>query len=205
MPDHIVPLYRDDDSGQLLKPLPGSQVQPEKRIKYFHTKATHQHLAGASGIKLGERYIDILSRNMSTDTSLEYQWVELPDLWLFVRDLVFNASIEAMCGSFILSLNPTLGEDFWAFHESIPTLLRGLPRWLCPAAYKSRDRMLSNVKKWHAFANEHSDLSDTAPDDRDWDQYLGFRYVRARQIFLRNIEVMDADGRASEDLGLLFA
>lgn len=204
-PNHIVPLYSGDDSGQLLKSIPGSQVRPENRIRFFHTKATHQHLAGTNGIRLGERYVDILSRNVSTDTTVGTEWVEFPDLWLFIRDLVFPASTEAMCGSFLLSHNPTLTEDFWAFDQSIPTLLKGLPRWLSPGAYKSRDKVLNAIKKWHTFANEHSDRYRTGPNDPEWDPYFGCKYVKARQRFLHEIEVMDADGRASEDLGFLFA
>lgn len=204
-PNHILPLYFGDDSGQLLRPMPGSQVAPENRIRYFYTKASHQHLASMNGIRLGERYMDILSRNISTNTSLGIEWVELPDLWLFIQKLVFPASTEVLFGSFLLSLNPTLTEDFWAFDRSIPILLKGLPRWLSPRAYKSRDKMLNSIKKWHTFANKHSDPSKTGPNDPEWDPYFGSKYVKARQKFLSNIEVMDADGQASEDLGLLFA
>lgn len=204
-PDHVVPLYSGDDSGQLLKPMPGSQVRPENRIRFFHTKASHQHLAGMNGIRLGERFMDILSRKLSTSTDIGTEWVELPDLWGFIQNLVFPVGTEALCGSFLLSHNPTLTEDFWAFDRSIPILLKGIPRWLHPGAYKSRDKMLNTIKKWHAFANEHSDLSKTGPNDPEWDPYLGSKFVKARQRFLQEIEVMDADGRASEDLGLLFA
>ena len=65
--------------------------------------------------------------------------------------------------------------------------------------------MLSSMKKWHAFANEHSDRSKTARHDPDWDPYFRFKYVEARQIFLHKIDIMNADGRASEYLGLMFA
>jgi hypothetical protein len=83
---------------------------------------------------------------MSNDTRLGTEWVELPDLWLFIRTLVFHASTEAICGSFLLSLNPTLTEDFWAFDHNIPTLLKGIPRWLAPGAHKSREKMLIAIK-----------------------------------------------------------
>lgn len=149
--------------------------------------------------------MDVLSRNVSTDSSIGSQWIELPDLWPFVQNKVFPAITEALCGSFILSLNPTLMDDFWAFDRSVPTLLKGLPLWFSPGAYKKRDKMLNNIKKWHAYANEHSDRSKTAPDDPDWDPYFGSKYVKARQIFLHKIDIMNADGRASEDLGLMFA
>lgn len=204
-PQHIVPLYSEDHSGQLLKPLSGSNVQPEDRIRYFHTRTAHQLLAGANGIKIGERYMEILSRNILADTSIGHGWIELPDLWYFVRALIFPASTETMFGSSILSLNPELFEDFWAFDRSVPTLLKGLPRWLTPKAHGNRDKMLKAIKKWHVFAIEHSNFSKIGPDDPDWDRYFGTKYVKARQSFLHDVEVMNPDGRASEDLGLLFA
>lgn len=204
-PDHILPLYSTDDSGQLLKPMPGSQVRPENRIRFFHTKAAHQYLAGTNGLRLGERYMDILTRKVSTDASVGYGWVDSPDLWIFIQNLVFPPATEALCGSFLLSLNPTLTEDFWAYDRSTPMLLKNLPRWLTPWAYKNRERMLNAIKKWHAYAIERSDPSKTGVNDPEWDPYFGSKYVKARQRFLREIPVMDADGRASEDLGLLFA
>lgn len=203
-PDHIHPFYLGDNSGQLLKAIPGSQVPPESRIRYFHYKVAHEHLAGMNGTRLGERYMDILSRNLSNDTGIGSEWVELPDLWLFIRTLVFRASTEAICGSFLLSLNPTLAEDFWAFNHNVPKLLKGIPRWLAPGAYRSRDKMLIAIKKWHNFANSHSDGYKTGPDDPEWDPYFGSKYIKARQKFLNEIEVMDDDCRASEDLGFLF-
>lgn len=110
-----------------------------------------------------------------------------------------------MFGSYILSLNPDSFNDFWAFDQSVPTLLKGLPRWLTPTAHRNRDRMLMAIKKWHAFATENSDFSKIGPDDPDWDHYFGTKYVKARQSFLHDVETMNPDGRASEDLGLLFA
>lgn len=204
-PGHIVPLYSEDHSGQLLKPLSGSHVQPEDRIRYFHTRTAHQLLAGANGIRIGERYMEILSRNISTDTHIGEDRIELPDLWYFVRALVFPASTETLFGSFILSLNPKLFEDFWAFDRSVPTLIKGLPRWLSARAHRHRDTMLRAIKRWHHFANEHSDFSRIGPEDPDWDPYFGSKYVKARQKFLHEVEIMNCDGRASEDLGLLFA
>ena len=204
-PAHIVPLYAGDNSGPLPKPFPGSQVKSENRIKYLHTQVSHQHLAGVTAPKLGERYMEMLTRNISNNTVVGIDWVEMPDFWLFVRDLIFPCSTEAICGSSILSLNPTLTEDFWAFYCSIPILLQHRPRWLSPGAYRDRDKILNAIKKWHTFAKEHSDFSRIGYNDPDWDPYYGSKVVKARQTFLHEIEVMDDDGRASEDLGLLFA
>ena len=205
MPEYTIPVYSGDNSGQLLKPTPGSIIRPENRIRFLHNKAAHQYLAGTNGIRLGEGYMKILGRNISIDTSIGLDWVELPDLWSFIQNLVFSSSTEAICGSFLLSLNPTFIKDFLAFDQDIPTFMKGLPRWLVPGAYKRRDKALSSIRTWHAFANEHSDIYKIGPSDPEWDPFFGTKYVKARQSLLQGIDVMDADGRASEDLGLLFA
>lgn len=203
-PEITLPLY-SDDSGPLLKPMPGSQILPENRMYYHHTKIAHDHLAGTNAISFGKRYMKILNRNISDDISIRTEWVDLPDLRLFIEHLLFPANVETLCGTFILSLNPTFMEDYWAFDRNLPTLLKGAPRWLYPGAYKSRGKMLKMIKKWHAFANEHSDFSRTGPNDPEWDPYFGSKYIKVRQQFLHKIELMNADGRASEDLGFLFA
>ncbi|MCJ1468680.1 hypothetical protein MMC07_007309 [Pseudocyphellaria aurata] len=203
-PAEVLPLYAGDNSGPLTAPIAGSHVLPENRIRFFHWRAAHQHLA-SNGISLGEHYMNILSRNVSADTSIGAEWVEMPDLFEFIHKLAFPAATESLCGSSILSLHPTFTEDFWAFMSCIPTLLKGFPRWLSPVAYKKRDKMLMMIKEWHTFANAHSDFTKTGADDPEWDPYLGTKYVKARQSMFHGIGMMNADGRASEDLGFLFA
>ena len=203
-PSHVLPLYSEDDSGQLAIRVPGSKTPNEYRIRYFHGRAAHHFLAGRSGIWLGERYMEILVRNIEADTSVGNEWVEFTDLSTFTQNLVFPASTESLCGSALLSLNPTLTEDFWAFERIIPQLLK-FPRWLSPSAYRKRDKVLSMIKRWHAYGNERVDCSKVGNEDPVWEPFLGSKYVRERQRFLQGIDMMDADGRASEDLGLLFA
>ena len=204
-PAHVVPLYSEDDSGQLAKPMPGSKTPGEHRIRYFHSRTAHRFLAGASGFRLGELYMDILTRNINGDTNIGKEWKESVDLLTFIQNLVFPASTESLCGSSLLSLNPTLTQDFWAFERSIPTLLKRVPRWLSPGAYKSREKMLDIIKRWHAYGNERTDCTKVGSEDPEWDPFLGSKFIRERQRFLQEIDIMDADGRASEDLGFLFA
>jgi hypothetical protein len=60
--------------------------------------------------------------------------------------------------------------------------------------------MLIGIKKWHIFANSHSDGHKNGPNDPEWDPYFGSKYIKARQKFSHEIEVMDDDCRGSEDL-----
>ena len=202
-PDDVMPLYNKDDSGQLARPTPGSQTPGEYRIRYFHSRAAHHFLAGKSGIGLGERYLDVLDKNFA-DVDIDKIWKDMADLSGFIENLVFPASVESICGSALLKLNPNLTEDFWTFEKSIPTLLK-LPWWLAPRAYRSREKMLTNIRKWHAYANERSDCTMVGKEDPEWDAFFGSKYIRERQRFMQEIDLMNADGRASEDLGFLFA
>ena len=133
------------------------------------------------------------------------EWIEFEDLYHFIREFMFSAAVESLCGTAILGINPTLTEDFWSFEDSVPTLFKQVPYWLAPRAHKARDKMLETVKKWHALANEYSDFNKLATEDPDWDPYFGSKYVKARQKLMQETGVIDADGRASEDTGLLFA
>lgn len=118
---------------------------------------------------------------------------------------VSRAVIESMCGTYILSLNPSLISDFWEFDRRVPLLYKGFPRWLCPSVYKARKRMLVSIKKWHKYGHEHSDCTKIGPADPDWDPYWGSKLVRARQEYGLRMGTLDADALAAEDLGLLFA
>ena len=133
------------------------------------------------------------------------EWVELPDLYRFLQINVTRSAVEAIMGSKILQMHPTLVEDFWTFDSNVPNFLRCMPRWLIPSAYRNRDSLLRKIKEWHAYAHQHSDCAKIGPEDPDWDQYFGHKIVKARQEYARKMKPMTAEARASEDLGLMFA
>ncbi|CAF9907999.1 MAG: hypothetical protein HETSPECPRED_007960 [Heterodermia speciosa] len=64
--------------------------------------------------------------------------------------------------------------------------------------------MLGIIKSWHAYASQQTDFSKIGPRDPEWEPFLGTKLIKERQRFMHEIDIMDADGRASEDLGLLF-
>lgn len=203
-PKYIIPFYLADDSGIGIDPRPGSRVEPQNRVIYHQQRNAHRFLSGSSLKEMNRRYLDTLQRNL-LDLKIPDTWIELPDLYSFIQREVFRASVEAMCGSYILSLNPTLIEDFWTWDANVPTLIRAYPRWLAPTAYRARDKMLGHVKRWHAFAKANSDWTKFGPNDPEWDPFWGSKLVKARQTSCLETKVMDADTIASEDLGLIFA
>lgn len=203
-PKHIIPFYAVDDSGVGLRPHPDSHVDPEHRIGYFQHKAAHKYLTGQELKSMSDRYLMILQRNLS-ELRIGNEWRDFPDLNTFIQTEVSRAVIESMCGTYILSLNPSLISDFWQFDRSVPLLYKGLPQWLCPSAYKARERMLASIKKWHKYSHEHSDCTRLGPADPEWDPFWGSKLVKARQEYGLRMGTLDADALAAEDLGLLFA
>lgn len=133
------------------------------------------------------------------------EWVSYPDLYSFLQDYVSSAAIESLMGSEILRLNPDIVQDLWTFDSNVPRFLRHLPEFMIPGAYKSRRKLLRSIKKWHAHAHEHSDCSRTGAEDPEWEPYFGSKLIKARQAYSLKMEPMNADARASEDMGLMFA
>ncbi|KAL9123060.1 MAG: hypothetical protein Q9187_000387 [Circinaria calcarea] len=204
-PSGAVNLYRADDSGIAPKPLPGTEVRPEHRIYYHQHLAAHKYLSGRPLQQMTERFMAILSRDLDGDGRITHDWKALPDLYTFWQNRVFRSATEALFGPHLLSLNPTFTEEFWMYISATPTLLKGLPRWMIPSAYRARDRVLESIKKWHRFAREHSDYTKTGPDDVEWDEYWGSKYLKVRQNFGRAMDAMNDNALAAEDLALMVA
>ncbi|KAF2197033.1 cytochrome P450, partial [Delitschia confertaspora ATCC 74209] len=203
-PPDVIPFYEADDSGMAGNPRKESKMEQKNRIHYWQAITAQKFLSGQHLVHLSNRYLTTLHRNLES-LSIGEDWVDMPDLYNFLQRNVTRAAIESIMGSKILEMNPTLVEDFWNFDNCVPKFLRGLPRWLIPSAYKNRDNLLRNIKKWHEYAHKHSDCTKTGIEDPEWDPYFGFKLVRARQDYALKMDFMSADARASEDLGLLFA
>ena len=131
------------------------------------------------------------------------EWTGLPDLNGFVEKHVFEAAIGSMFGTHILSLNPTLAEDFWNFNRVIKSLFMGLPRWTNPAAYRARDKMLESIQKWQTYAGQHCDIARVG--DVEWEPYYGSKFIRERQVLLTKRGIVDERARAAENFAFMWA
>lgn len=204
-PHRTVHIYKADKSGIAPNPLPGTRVKPENRIFYHQHHAAQKYLSGKHLQAMTQRFMRYLSRDLRANNTITREWKEMPNLYSFWQSYMFNAATEALFGPHILSLNPTLLEDFWDYVSFTPTLLKGLPRWTSPGAYNARDKVLTSIKRWHRFAREHSDITDPKSLTSEWDEYWGSTYLKVRQKFAGAIESMDDDGLAAEDLALMVA
>lgn len=199
--------YEADNSGLAKTPLKGSTTDHVDRIHFHQAHAAQRFLSNQHLWSLSRRYIRNLEEDLKSSIVLSpsQEWIEFPDLYHFLQMNVTRAMIRALMGPALLETSPTFIEDFWAFDSNVPKLLRALPRRMLPEAYQARDRLLENIKAWHANAHAHADCTKTGDEDPEWDYYFGSKLVRARQDYALKSHFMNADVRASEDLGLLMA
>lgn len=147
--------------------------------------------------------VNLVGQTWSRD-SIGLKWVCQADLLAFLQNELFLATVDAIFGSFILSANPELCQDFWDFDRAVPHLAKKFPRWLTPAPYRSRDKLLQSVKRWHSIVQSNRKEIDSSFADDDWNPYSGARVVIARQEMWSKMKPMDADAQASEDLGMIW-
>jgi hypothetical protein len=204
-PASAAKIYKADTSGIAANALPGSSVEPQNRVFYHQHAAAHKYLSGQALRAMTERFMDFLAQDMAGDAAITEEWTEGPDLFVFFQKQVFCAATRALFGPWLLRLNPSFSEDFWKYVDETPTLLKGLPRVMAPAAYAVRDRVLDGIKKWHKYASEHSDYRVNGPEAPEWDEFWGSKYLKIRQQNGRATDSMTDVAMAAEDLALLVA
>jgi hypothetical protein len=204
-PRHSVEFYDADDSGHLPTPRAGCTVQPENRIMYEIHKLVNVNLSGESLMGITSRFQTFLAQQLIETGEISDEWTNIPDLYSFMQRHVMTAATVSMFGPYILSLNPTFIEDFWAWSKDMGTLYMGLPRWLVPAAYRNRTKVLDNIKRWHKYAHEHYDCSQVGPEDVGWEPYFGSKFSRKRQAMFGRWEQLDETAKAADDLGFIWA
>ena len=202
MPAKARNFFAADDSGLNHNPLQSGTVKPEHRIDFPTYLSLSRFLSGPGLQPLAFRFRDNLSRNLA-QLEIGDEWMELPDLYDFIRVQLFNASIEAMFGPYMLTLNPTLCKDFWQFDQHLGSLAKGYPRWLNRSAYQAREKCLAAVKRWHGYVREQCKGPQSGADS-DYDLEFGVEMTRYRQRMYAKMDAIDVDAVASEDFGFLW-
>lgn len=75
---------------------------------------------------------------------------------------------------------------------------------MIPEAYETRDKLLGNIKQWHAYARKHFDGTKIDVDG-DADPFWGSEFIRARQDMFMSMDGFDYDALASSDFGAIWA
>lgn len=195
-------LYNADDSGIGPEPHPNSTVDAAHRIHYFNHKTVKEFMSGPGLRNLTNKFQTMLKSQIS-ESGIDENWTELPDLFIFIRDMISTTAITAMFGPSLLELNPSVVQDLWEFNTSLPYFLKGYPSWLAPNAWIGRRKCLESLKKWHNFAK--NSFNDSFIETDGHDRYFGMPMMRARQQYFSKLPMFSDDDIASENLGLMWA
>ena len=189
-PKQDINFLKADNSGITHNPHPQSSTKPEDRYFYLNYKATVDFLTGSHLTVTAQRYQTALNRRIEV-VPIQDKWVDLDDLFSFLRPLIFDSSIETMCGVNFLRTFPDFVDNFWKFNDRMSRLLQGWPRWMIPKTWRARDRCISLMKQWRKMSLEKQ--SNAHPFFlRRWSDFSKMRGF-------------SEDGAASSDLGVLWA
>lgn len=203
MHEKAIEAYTADDSGPYRKPHPFSNVEPRNRIDFLTHDSLLRGLSGPSMLPTFERFQNILKRNLDAE-AIGQEWIELPDLFIFFRNMVGKAVLESLFGPSLLAINPSFTDDLAEFDGSVVHLAKRMPRFLIPKAYRVRGRLLAQIQNWYQFARQHYRDDGVDAENIQWDPFWGSVMNRERQKMLLSIDGHDDAAVASTDLGLIW-
>ena len=204
MPRDAARFYLGDDSGIHSTSSPHSKGDPSQRVKYLTHLSMTKFLSG-SGLKpFAESFAANLAEQFITNGEVTTEWNDLPDLFIFMRDELFKATVRAICGECLLALNPTFCEDFWEFDKGLLSLAKRFPRCMVPSAYAARDKCLSKVEVWHEFIRTHLKDESVNKNPEEIRKIFGTEFIKSRQEMWSKMERMSPRAMASEDLGVIW-
>ena len=191
-----------DNSGAGPKPHPGSNVAGDSRIYHPTWKASHLFLT-IKNSEYAARHIQTNFKGIMENICPDQNAVTIPDLRTFFQTHVSAAVMNLMCGQSFLDLNPDFLDRFWEFDDGFPLFLYGLTQVVAPKALKARDACVEGIERWHSYAAANFDEASITEDG--FDPYWGSRLFRGRQEMWKSMDRMDANAKACEDFGIIWA
>lgn len=179
-----------------------ARSKKDDNLQYAHLVLPRKYLSGKHLEAFAERYSSILSRNLSDKMFQEKTWTEIEDLWIFFRNELTRAIVEAIYGSDLLKSYSHLARDFWDFDSSIEDLKRGVPEFMAPKAHSARNRILEHLEMW-LKSYDHEGKVDQGNEDSGVDGQKVSDFFRARDETLARIDSITHRARAAEALALL--
>ncbi|KAI0122342.1 cytochrome P450 [Daldinia grandis] len=204
LPAKALSLYDKDDSGSGHVPHSGSTVEARNRIDYRGHQSMIQFLEGKKLLPFWNRFTDDITRQLySLHDRIGPDWESRADLMKTIGDEATTSTLNALCGPYLLKLNPNFLRDFWDFDRNLQTYLQGIPWFLAPRAYAARKRALDAVKIWQQHARDHYDDSAIGADGDD--PFWGSSFFRERHEMFLEMDGFDHAAIASHDFGAIWA
>ncbi|KAH7397302.1 cytochrome P450 [Pyrenochaeta sp. MPI-SDFR-AT-0127] len=170
---------------------------------YIQTTHIRKHTTGSNLVSLDHRLFSSLKRSIEEVLSPPFDsaWTDISDLYAFVEHHVTRAIAETLLGSAIIESYPGLVSDLWTHIEYTDHFFMGLPRFLMPAAYAARDRLLENIKQYSKISES---LHHQGAVHSEWDPVAGSSLLQERERLYSEMPGHDEHGRAAQTLGLIY-
>ena len=179
-----------DKSGSAQEPHPQSLTKPEDRYFQLMHKSSTDFLSGPHLLAAGLN-LETALRSRLERSSVTTEWIEMDDLYDFVRSFVSPATVQAMCGARFVERFPDFVEKFWKLNGQLPRFLEGWTRLFLPRAWDSREACISNLQEWRDIAQKD-------------EQYNGHGMMTRRWQYFSKMEAFSSRAVACSDLGILW-
>lgn len=182
--DEELTKFRNDKSGRMRKPLPGTEDTPAPQRYWASQHHLHsEFLARADAAsRLGELYHQRFTERVELVPVGE--WRTATVMAFMMKDMSQSALVTFM-GTRILDLNPGFMDAMWDFILTAAELPWGLPRWMNPRPWRNRDRFHAMTRRYLDSAWANFDWQ--GPDaDQDWEPHFGSRAAREMGKWMRD-------------------
>ncbi|KAK7996411.1 hypothetical protein PG989_004451 [Apiospora arundinis] len=176
--DQEISKFVGDRTGRLKTPAKGSIASPGgKRYWHEHNNLYLSHLSRKSSDALASRYVSLLTEllaNQGRPSDAEWETMHLLE---FLGTAICEGAIVTMFGSRILEANPDFVQAYFDFDRIALNLMYGLPRWLRPGPYRTRER-LHKMVDMH-FTSAWANFDWEGPEsESEWEPQFGSRLTR---------------------------
>ncbi|MCJ1310706.1 hypothetical protein MMC25_004372 [Agyrium rufum] len=167
MAPKVLWMYLKDDSGVLSVPNPNSHIEPHNRIDYLTHANFHTHFLGDGLSDFFHRFaVSVLCRIPSH--GVQDEWIEHDDIMGFWLPPLTASLNEALAGPLLEQISPDFTKGLLEYFLYTAGMFKGLPRWWILRAYRPREKLIRDVKTWHAMATKKSqNVEDNDGKDSD--------------------------------------
>lgn len=208
LPKSALDIYYRDNSGENVKPLPGSNVPHDYRIQFHNTAMLRKVLMGPGLTGLSQRIYANATKQFSSillgeeSGQLSSKWEEIPDFLDIFKHHGTSVVVNALAGPTLLKLHPSFLQDLWDIDKDAMVLLMGLPSVFGSKGRKARTRALDAICDWHQWAEKN--FTPDYIDKYEHDPFWGTCYFREKQEAMKKIDGFTPRAIASEDLSVFW-
>jgi hypothetical protein len=131
--------------------------------------------------------------------SIANEWISFPDLYPFIRSILFRATTDAFYGPQLLAMNPHLEQAMSDFDEGVPSLAKGVPSVFNWSARSTRNACVQAFRRWRSSVLQKG--SDNLPE---WNHNSGLKTTTLRKEVFEQFEEWDDTSCAASDVAVLF-